>query len=415
MPNSKPVVTATAAVKRSTCPSIVKRIQNGIPPRMLALIHCSRPKAKATPSAAPVRATSTLSVRSCRTTRQPSAPSATRTAISFERAVARASSRLATLAHAMRSTNPTAAIMINSTGRMLPTWKSRSVWTSAPQPSVAARVLRLERGRDATEIALGLLERDRGLEAPDHLPRVIPAILHRVHLHRRPRARRGRELEVGRHHADHGVLHAVDEHLLPDHFAPPAETVVPEAVAQDDHVRRADPIFLFLEVAPERGRHAEGSEHRPRDVATRHEFRAAVARQVVRRPRVDADVGQRPVVGLPTAEVRVRDGVHVPAAPRVRLADRDEPVGVLIREGTQQHRADATENRRVDADAQREAEDGGDGERRSLGQRSNREPNVLEHERAVRGGSRSLRQSASALGLRGPGGVYDGRFSRIDR
>ncbi len=134
MPNSSPVTTATAAVKSSTCPSMVKRIQNGMPFRMLALIHCSSAYANATPSVAPPSATSTLSVRSWRITRHASAPRATRTAISFDRAVARASSRLATLAHAMRSTKPTAAIMMSRTGRMLPTWKSRRLCTSTPQP-----------------------------------------------------------------------------------------------------------------------------------------------------------------------------------------------------------------------------------------------------------------------------------------
>ena len=49
----------------------------------------------------------TLSVSSCRMMRRRPAPSAERTASSRERAVARASSRLATLAQQIRSTKPT--------------------------------------------------------------------------------------------------------------------------------------------------------------------------------------------------------------------------------------------------------------------------------------------------------------------
>ena len=49
-----------------------------------------------------------LSVRSCESSRPRLTPSASRTAISRRRAMARARSRLATLAHAMRSTNATA-------------------------------------------------------------------------------------------------------------------------------------------------------------------------------------------------------------------------------------------------------------------------------------------------------------------
>ena len=76
----------------------------------------------------------TLSVSSCRTTRHESAPSATRTAISFWRTAARASSRLATFAHAMSSTNATDAVMIISIGRKSPAWYSRNDFTSALQP-----------------------------------------------------------------------------------------------------------------------------------------------------------------------------------------------------------------------------------------------------------------------------------------
>ena len=55
-----------------------------------------------------------LSVSSWRIRRRCPAPSASRTAISLCRVLARASSRLATLAQAMRSTTPTMPISRNS-------------------------------------------------------------------------------------------------------------------------------------------------------------------------------------------------------------------------------------------------------------------------------------------------------------
>ena len=76
--------------------------------------------ASSRPTAPPARLTSTLSVMSCWSRRSRVAPSAVRTAISFERVAARARSRLATLAQAMSSTNPTAPSSTSSAGRTFP-------------------------------------------------------------------------------------------------------------------------------------------------------------------------------------------------------------------------------------------------------------------------------------------------------
>jgi hypothetical protein len=72
------------------------------------------------PAAPPAAASSMLSVINCRSSRPVEAPSATRTAISPRRVEARASSRLPTLAHAIRSTAPTAASSVSTKGRVLP-------------------------------------------------------------------------------------------------------------------------------------------------------------------------------------------------------------------------------------------------------------------------------------------------------
>ena len=60
------------------------------------------------PTPPPSAASNTLSVRNCRVSRERLAPSARRKAISFCRTAARARSRLATFAHAISRTNPTA-------------------------------------------------------------------------------------------------------------------------------------------------------------------------------------------------------------------------------------------------------------------------------------------------------------------
>ena len=73
--------------------------------------------ARAMPSGAEAAPSKTLSVSSWRTIRPRPAPRAARTDISRARAVARASSRLATLAQAMSSTRVTAPIAVSVTSR----------------------------------------------------------------------------------------------------------------------------------------------------------------------------------------------------------------------------------------------------------------------------------------------------------
>ena len=66
--------------------------------------------ASARPAAPPASDSVRLSTNNCETMRERLAPRARRTAISFCRAVARAISRFATLAHAINSTSPTMAV-----------------------------------------------------------------------------------------------------------------------------------------------------------------------------------------------------------------------------------------------------------------------------------------------------------------
>ena len=82
--------------------------RRGSPRGPNATIASTAHAASAPPTAAPRAEISRLSVMSCRMMRPRPAPSAVRTAISVSRDDARTSSRFATFAHAMSSTNPTA-------------------------------------------------------------------------------------------------------------------------------------------------------------------------------------------------------------------------------------------------------------------------------------------------------------------
>ena len=96
-------------MKRSTRTSTLASLRRGTSVGATAVRTRSRPNASADPAAPPHMARSALSVRACRARRPRPAPRAIRIARSRSRAEARASIRLATFAHAIRTTASTAA------------------------------------------------------------------------------------------------------------------------------------------------------------------------------------------------------------------------------------------------------------------------------------------------------------------
>src|SRR5579863_5786912 len=114
-PKSRPVNTAMAAVKASTCRSGETLISI-----WLAFVESIRTSSRAPqtedsrPQTAPAKARRRLSVSNWRITRDRDAPIARRTEISRWRDVARARSRLAMLTQAISSTRPTTDISVNN-------------------------------------------------------------------------------------------------------------------------------------------------------------------------------------------------------------------------------------------------------------------------------------------------------------
>src|SRR6185436_2724538 len=75
------------------------------------------------------------------------------------------------------------------------------------------------------------------------------------------------ELESLRHHADDYVRLAVEQHGAADDAGFPAETALPEAVADDGNRRSAGTVLALHERPSERRRRAEHVEERPGDAA----------------------------------------------------------------------------------------------------------------------------------------------------
>jgi hypothetical protein len=117
----------STSVKTSTGPSTAIAPSRGTSFGWSAWIHSIAASEPITPRAPPRTESSTLAVSSWRRICRRVPPSATRTAISFSRASARASSRFATFAQAISSTKPTEPASTKSVRRTLPTtWSSRA-------------------------------------------------------------------------------------------------------------------------------------------------------------------------------------------------------------------------------------------------------------------------------------------------
>ncbi len=108
MPKNRPHAIVMNSPKPRTVPSRRISSTRGIVAGMSVRKACIDSIATVTPQAPLTTASETLSVSSCRARRAGRAPSAARSASSLWRLVARASTRLATFAQAIRSTTPTA-------------------------------------------------------------------------------------------------------------------------------------------------------------------------------------------------------------------------------------------------------------------------------------------------------------------
>ncbi len=108
IPAITPVTTASTTVNASARPLTSIDSHGGSGTGTTDLSRRTSHNESSMPSVAPPTASTMLSVSSCRVRTQLDAPSALRTATSRARPDARASSRFATFAQAMSSTNPTA-------------------------------------------------------------------------------------------------------------------------------------------------------------------------------------------------------------------------------------------------------------------------------------------------------------------
>ena len=125
-PNKTPVTTDAPAANRNTGQCSDTSLIRGVSAGSSVTSACNPAAAASSPTSPATAPSTTLSESSCRTSLDPVAPSALRTAISRSRPAARASIRFATFAHAISRISPTAPNSSISRGRISPTSASSS-------------------------------------------------------------------------------------------------------------------------------------------------------------------------------------------------------------------------------------------------------------------------------------------------
>ena len=222
-----------------------------------------------------------LSISSWRISWPRLAPIDSRTAISWRRVVASASSRLATLAQAMSSTSATTTV--RSAPAVVNAWRcagtgesvvSASGTTVPVRPRLSIGKSSASASPTAADVGGGAGAEDAGLQPSDHLhqqrPPRVPVLGQEaggqlaVHRERHPQGGDAEEPDAGvglAGHADHGERQAVHGDGAADDVGRAAVAALPQAVAE--HGDRAGPgrgVLGVDEAAAEGHRRAEGAE-----------------------------------------------------------------------------------------------------------------------------------------------------------
>ena len=140
---------------------------------------------------------------------------------------------------------------------------------------VAGRMSRGQALDDAVELGPRLRGGDAGLQAREHgeVADVAAAALLRRRDRRHPQLGVGRELDAGRHHADHRGRLAVDADRQAEHAAIAAVARLPQRVAEDHHALGARLVVAAPEAAAEEHRLAQDVEGVGGDPDARRVFR----------------------------------------------------------------------------------------------------------------------------------------------
>ncbi len=238
---------------------------------------------------------------------------------------------------------------------------------------VLLRILTLQLQRDVRHLRFRPREVDTGFHAGDH--RIVVVVAHRpigvLEGDRHPQIAvgdaPGRHRKGGRHHTDDGVRLAVERERAADGVGRAAEMALPESGAEHHDMAAPRRVLFREEHAAEKRLGANGLEEPVAHGAGDDGFRAAAAGQRERTESIQRHAIEEARVALPVVEIRGghREARH-PGKRRLRrhVKDAHQPIRLVERQRSQQHRVDDAEDGGVGADAERQDRDDGDRERR---------------------------------------------------
>jgi hypothetical protein len=180
------------------------------------------------------------------------------------------------------------------------------------------------------------------------------------HVHSRQRG----PFEIARQDADDPGCLSIEGKILAEGRGSATEAALPESIRNQTHVWRAGPIFHGVEVAPENRGDAEGRQEGGFRLRTRQPNRPRLGEIA------SVDAGPpgchrfewRPLAAkLPVGRAE-EGGTRVDG--RDDEAEEHDPIGVRIRQRTEQGAIEHAENGRVRADPERQRENRNNGERR---------------------------------------------------
>ena len=237
------------------------------------------------------------------------------------------------------------------------------------------------RADDGGELSVGLIDRCAGREPCRCVEAMVAARGHGViDRERRPQPGGlgkvfgviGRELEAGRHDADHHHRDAVDADRVIQDAGIAGEAPLPELVAEDRNRRTAFVLFIRGEAAAERRLHAKRGEQVRRHLGGADALRGAITGQAHLPGTPGTSISQRPC-RPEVQQLRFRHPRLVPADPAA--PDHHGSSGILVRQRLQQDGAGDAEDGRGGTDAQGERQRGDD---REAGRSSERPQRVFE-------------------------------------
>jgi hypothetical protein len=240
------------------------------------------------------------------------------------------------------------------------------------------RILLFQASGNGGDVGLGLLDgRSRTQSADDTKIVRGPTLGGKKCVGGDPQLRSVGVIEPGRHDADHRERLAHQLDFAPENSRVRAIGSTPQAVAENDHARRAELLFGGLKSSTKLRRNADNVEKILGDLRTVGALRSVAAAGVHGALAEGGHRGKTVALPLPVFEIRQR---HLNGA--VRLVDFRDPrqlIRTRIRQRVEQHRFDHAEQRRARAHAQRDGQNRNQGQGRGATQGAERVTDEIEN------------------------------------